>query len=748
MPLSSCGTQTVESSADRLMIENTVIVQHDPMVQDSWDSARKITCDWQSKLEKMVTFAPFPVADLQGVAEIKFAGSGDNVKTRMEIQVGRGPFAPTLDGLTKIGDELTVVVYVQDGGAGYDILVKNCHAYDSKDFQQANKIRLLSEHGCLYRPHQMEYFKRTFDVRSTGADIIAFARMNAFKFPDQMDVFLSCELEMCKGGCDTHCEMDDYPIDIIETLGHQAAPRAQEVEAAPPVTTFRPARQPKSVQDRKAAMVKRRRRLPKKFGSVKVEDEAASVLSPPATLSPEILELLQELSSDQQQASERSDQESLGTSRTQHVTAAMQFARPGAEAAEAATSTTEKISKMSFSTLFGGEGGQGGQGTHSTSNEIPAHILHNPDKFQPSALLSAAIERSAGPFPSTSTGGGHITSLSKGSTGAQSLAQGSVKFPPRVRSPVAAALQQPAAPLSAKLTNVMVHDITSPVFARSDRNAADLVQADLTSNSLSHASAQQQSYNNNNNQVNTLQQQLVSEGNNQAVNNFQNFQPVGGFLPMSTTPNILTSTVIFTSPRSVQQLQHLAGRPQPQEVLLQLLAAEQSPAAGPQLTLPHLPPQQQPRQLPGPRREGRRKFGSRLQLNTDRFAQFFGARKRREAADTDAETSDSSIRNVFAESETVNMIKGFQVVSASDLAFNPATLAGAGHLLEEAQEPPQEICFQETSFYAGLLLACSLLLVSGTVSVCSIRRIRQYQHSSGVKRMFFGDTGSTLDRYH
>ena len=594
MPLSSCGTQTVESSADRLMIENTIIVQHDPMVQDSWDSARKITCDWQSKLEKMVTFAPFPVADLQGVAEIKFAGSGDNVKTRMEIQVGRGPFAPTLDGLTKIGDELTVVVYVQDGGAGYDILVKNCHAYDSKDFQQANKIRLLSEHGCLYRPHQMEYFKRTFDVRSTGADIIAFARMNAFKFPDQMDVFLSCELEMCKGGCDTHCEMDDYPIDIIETLGRdQAAARAQEVEAAPPVTTFRPARQPKSVQDRKAAMVKRRRRLPKKFGSVKVEDEAASVLSPPATLSPEILELLQELSSGQQEASERSDQETLGTSRTQHVTAAMQFARPGAEAA---TSTTEKISKMSFSTLFGGEGGQG-RGTHSTSNEIPAQILHNQDKFQPSALLSAAIERSAGPFTSTSTGGGQITSLSKGSTGAQSLAQGAVKFPPRVRSPVAAALQQPPAPLSAKLTNVMVHDITSPVFARSDRNAADLVQADLTSNTLSHASvAQQQSYNNNNNQVNTLQQQLVSDGNNQAVNNFQNFQPVGGFLPMSTTPNILTSTVIFTSPRSVQQLQHLAGRPQPQEVLLQLLAAEQSPAAGPQLTLPHLPPQQQPRQ--------------------------------------------------------------------------------------------------------------------------------------------------------
>ena len=161
------------------------------MVQDSWDSARKITCDWQSKLEKVVTFAPIGVADLLQVAEVKFAGSGDNVRTRMEIQFGRGPFAAPLEGLTKIGDELTVVIYIEDGGAGYDMMVKNCQAYDSRDFKRANKIRLLNEHGCLFRPHQMEYFQRTFDTRNSGADLIAFARMNAFKFPDKMDVFLS-----------------------------------------------------------------------------------------------------------------------------------------------------------------------------------------------------------------------------------------------------------------------------------------------------------------------------------------------------------------------------------------------------------------------------------------------------------------------------------------------------------------------------------------------------------------------------
>merc|ERR1719336_2757921 len=485
VPLSSCGTQTVESNSDRLMIENTIIIQADPMVQDSWDSARKITCDWQSKLEKMVTFSPIPVADLQGVAEIKFAGSGDNVKTRMEIQFGRGPFAAPLEGLTKIGDELSVVVYVQDGGAGYDILVKNCHAYDSKNFKNANKIRLLNEHGCLYRPHQMEYFKRTFDVRSTGADIIAYARMNAFKFPDKMDVYLSCELEMCKGGCDTHCEMDDYPIDIIETLRDEPRSRQLEVGAVPPATTFRPA---DSFKNSRQSFVKRRRRLPKKFGANKVDDDAAKLLTPPATLSPEILELLEEISLDQEDISERSFKgnskslDSLGSSsstQTQHVTAAIKLgSSQDDQEGISHSSTTEKISKMSFSTLFSGNGDTRG-GTHITSNEIPSQIMNNPAKFKPSELLSATIERNSGPFTD------QITSLSKGSTGSLTSPRPRSMFPPRL--PVAAALQsEPAsAPINAKLTNIMVHDITNPLFARSDKNAGDLLQSDLISNSVS-----------------------------------------------------------------------------------------------------------------------------------------------------------------------------------------------------------------------------------------------------------------------
>ena len=110
--------------------------------------------------------------------------------------------------------------------------------------------------------------------------------------------------------------------------------------------------------------------------------------------------------------------------------------------------------------------------------------------------------------------------------------------------------------------------------------------------------------------------------------------------------------------------------------------------------------------------------------------------------------SDPNIRNVFAETETVNMIKGFQVVSAADLAFNPDSLSHLMDKTETSQALQEEICFNETSFYAGLLVACSLLIISGLVSICSIRKIRSYQRANGVKKMFFGDDSSTLERYH
>jgi len=733
VPLSSCGTQTVESSSDRLMIENTIVIQADPMVQDTWDSARKITCDWQSKLEKMVTFAPFSVADMMQVAEVKFAGSGDNVRTRMEIQFGRGPFAPPLEGLTKIGDELTVVVYAEDGGAGYDIMVKNCFAYDSRNFQRANKIQLLNNHGCLFRPHQMEYFRRTFDTRSTGADIIAFARMNAFKFPDKMDVFLSCELEMCKGGCDTHCEMDDYPIDIIENLGHIRQPDQTQDTIA--VTTFRPQLRPQARTEKTAKQLMRRRK-PKKFGNKRMKDDARRILSPPSTpvtLSPEILELLEELGA-QTEAQERSSEASPFTEGNHNTVMAtsnfstgrdihhspLTMANEGQQLSH--NSALTPISKMSFSTIFAG--------THTTGDSIPPNIASNDARFKPSQLLNAAMAQDSGPFPAD------IQAKSQGSSGSSSAA---------IPLPRTAALTAPQLGHANTLTNGLKQELSlpdpffKPAELRSDQNVGQGGQLStkfgghLATGGATSPTGSTSTVVDNNNKVATLQQQLITEGQfvcgpeslDVKCNPKSNEINVGGFRPISTTPNaIVSSTVVFTSPKSVEKF---AKHSQPKEALIKIL---DSPRPISQLQ----PPKR------ADIKPARARFGSRLANNAKRFASFFGARRRRDA---DPDDWDDYGNDMFGPSETVNMVRGFQVVSASDLAFDPKSMQT--RLSDIKDGPEEEICFPETSFYAALLVACSLLMISGIVSVCSIRTVRRLRNKRIKQRYFGGDT--SLESY-
>lgn len=49
--------------------------------------------------------------------------SGDTAKAKLDIQVGKGPFAPSASGLVKIGDTMTLVVSVE-GDPSFDLQVK------------------------------------------------------------------------------------------------------------------------------------------------------------------------------------------------------------------------------------------------------------------------------------------------------------------------------------------------------------------------------------------------------------------------------------------------------------------------------------------------------------------------------------------------------------------------------------------------------------------------------------------------
>ena len=72
----------------------------------------------------------------------------------------------------------------------------------AKDESETNMYQLTDERGCILKPKLFGAFQKTNDTGSTGASIIAYAFFQAFKFPDVMDLFIECNVELCKTNCE------------------------------------------------------------------------------------------------------------------------------------------------------------------------------------------------------------------------------------------------------------------------------------------------------------------------------------------------------------------------------------------------------------------------------------------------------------------------------------------------------------------------------------------------------------------
>ncbi|XP_066602865.1 uncharacterized protein dyl isoform X2 [Prorops nasuta] len=174
-------------------VENTIIVQYDPYVQEVWDQARKLRCTWYDYYEKAVTFRPFQVDMLHAVTA-NFLG--DNLQCWMQIQVGKGPWASEVSGIVKIGQTMTMVLAIKDDENKFDMLVRNCVAHDGK----RAPIQLVDQYGCVVRPKIMSRFQK---IKNFGpsASVVSFAYFQAFKFPDSMNVHFQCVIQVCRYNC-------------------------------------------------------------------------------------------------------------------------------------------------------------------------------------------------------------------------------------------------------------------------------------------------------------------------------------------------------------------------------------------------------------------------------------------------------------------------------------------------------------------------------------------------------------------
>ncbi|EFX86938.1 hypothetical protein DAPPUDRAFT_97117 [Daphnia pulex] len=117
------------------------------------DISRSICCFWEGLLNKTVSYA-FNI-DMLDTKNVSF--SGDSATASMDVQTGKGPNAPSVNGLVKIGDILTMVVAIE-GDPGFDFRVQECIAHDGN---RANAVTLSDKNGCVVMNKLMGPWQKT-----------------------------------------------------------------------------------------------------------------------------------------------------------------------------------------------------------------------------------------------------------------------------------------------------------------------------------------------------------------------------------------------------------------------------------------------------------------------------------------------------------------------------------------------------------------------------------------------------------
>lgn len=195
--LDSCGTEFINDfmgEAGQSYLENVLVLQNEQGIQEVWDTVRRVRCLWEGNINKALVVGLS--VDMLNQEIVTF--SGDTASAKLDIQIGKGPFAPAANGLVKIGETMTLVISVE-GDPDFDLQVRDCIA---RDETSTNVVELTDERGCILKPKLFGAFQKTKDTMNTGASIIAYAYFQAFKFPDVMDLFIECNVELCKTDCE------------------------------------------------------------------------------------------------------------------------------------------------------------------------------------------------------------------------------------------------------------------------------------------------------------------------------------------------------------------------------------------------------------------------------------------------------------------------------------------------------------------------------------------------------------------
>lgn len=140
-------------------------------LQGEWDIARKISCGGVELTQKSVHFKPILI-DMLDVVSVN--ADGTSIECWMDIQRGSYPTVSCplcflfeiirsqsadlrvcfqtspISGMIKVGEKLSVVIYIKEQERRYDLQVQDCYAYDNEDYEapDTTKLQLTDQNGC------------------------------------------------------------------------------------------------------------------------------------------------------------------------------------------------------------------------------------------------------------------------------------------------------------------------------------------------------------------------------------------------------------------------------------------------------------------------------------------------------------------------------------------------------------------------------------------------------------------------
>lgn len=114
----------------------------------------------------------------------------------MEIRNGYGIAGNRVTGPVRVGDPLTLIIYMRSKYDGFDIVVNDCYAHNGA----TKRIQLIDEYGCPVDDKLISRFRGTWS--DTGVyETQVYAYMKTFRFTGSPALYIECDVRMCHGRC-------------------------------------------------------------------------------------------------------------------------------------------------------------------------------------------------------------------------------------------------------------------------------------------------------------------------------------------------------------------------------------------------------------------------------------------------------------------------------------------------------------------------------------------------------------------